>query len=239
MLTKKTKTLETSPEDSLQSFRSWIQKIEQSTTSVSSRLTAVERRLSGRLEESIGLNQGSMQGPIETLIRNGKKGNAGELAHVLDWELTQLHNEMVKQEQDWLSLQNQMGTIEKKHNSFASEIHLMHTAVTHANERLETLEKRHEHHEPFMMRFGTMEIPIEFSGVIGGFLAFLIAALVVFGQKEVLLSPIFLSSVGVLLIGFSLIKMIRTRSKTHPVYAMPLVKQTSQLDTTQYEQKKG
>ena len=35
-------------EDNIQSLRSWVRKIEQSTMSVSSRLSAVEKRLSGR-----------------------------------------------------------------------------------------------------------------------------------------------------------------------------------------------
>ena len=43
--TKKKTKKDTSSQDNIQSMRSWIRKIEQTTSSVSSRLSAVEKRL--------------------------------------------------------------------------------------------------------------------------------------------------------------------------------------------------
>ena len=70
------------------------------------------------------------------------------------------------------------------------------------NVRLEKIERR----EPPVMRIGSMEIPIEFTGVIGGILVFIIAILVIVGQKEIIISPIFLAVVGILLISSALFK---------------------------------
>ena len=102
---------------------------------------------------------------------------------------------------------------------------------------MERLERR----EPLVMRLGTMEVPIEFTGIIGGLLAFTVAILVVLNQKTVLLSPVFLFVVGLLLIGSAMVKMIRTRSKTalRPTYSMPLTTRSGHINSLQYEQKEG
>jgi hypothetical protein len=241
-LKKKAASPNPSPEDTLQSLRSWIRKIEQSTTSVSSRLTAVEKRLSGGgITESDAANLVSMQGPLETFVRNGKKRNAGDLAHVLDNELTLLHNELVKQEQDLESLKHHLSSVEEKHTGFTRDIQSIQLLLSQMDEKVRVRMERLERREPFVMRLGAMEIPIEFTGIIGGLLAFTIAILVVLNQKTVLLSPVFLSAVGLLLIGSAMIKMIRTRSKTtlRPTYAMPLTTRSTTINPLQYERKEG
>jgi hypothetical protein len=238
-LKKKVEKTDSSPEDTLQSLRSWIRKIEQTTTSVSSRLTAVEKRLSGGMRESETVNQVSMQGPIETFVRNGKKRNSGELAHVLDSELAMLHNEMVKQEQDLLNLKNQLSVVVEKHTDLSLEIRSVRSLLAQFDEKLRLRMQRLERREPLVMRLGTMEIPIEFTGIIGGILAFIITFLVVLNQKAVLLSPFFLSGVGALLLGSALVKMVRTRSRMslHPTYSMPVPTQSVHINTKQYEHK--
>ncbi len=99
LLKKKVMTEDPSSGENLQSLGSWIRKIEQSTTSVSSRLSAVEKRLSIGMIESESVHLVTMEGPVEKLILNVKKKNASELARALDGELSLLHNELVKQEQ--------------------------------------------------------------------------------------------------------------------------------------------
>ncbi len=155
----------------------------------------------------------SIQGPIETFVRNGKKKNAADLAHLLDSELVLLHNEMVRQEQDLKNLQNLLAAIEGKYTNLGNEIRSLRVLTTQMEEKIISLAKKYERQEPFIMRLGTIEIPVEFTGIVGGILAFVIAVLVALDQKAVMLSPIFLSAVGFLLIGVAMAKTVRTRTR--------------------------
>jgi hypothetical protein len=232
-------------EENLQSVRSWIRKIEQTTTSVSSRLSAVEKRLSGRMSESDGLRTIGIEGPVETLFLHVKKKNATEVARVLDSELTLLHNELVTQQQETSCLKEQLGEqlgeIEKTNTTMATELQAMQTTIADLNTTIELQMNQPERHEPFVMHLGSLEFPVEFTGIIGGLLAFLIAILVLIGQKEILLSPWFLIPVGLLLIGFALVKMIRNRSRTplHPFFSMPLKNPSAQPNLASLERKEG
>jgi hypothetical protein len=239
LLKKKVMTGDPSSGENLQSLGSWIRKIEQSTTSVSSRLSAVEKRLSIGMMESESVHLVTMEGPVEKLILNGKKKNASELARALDSELSLLHNELVNQEAQLGSLKEQLVVVEKMNMAITENLQKVHTAMSQMNTTMELRLNRPERREPFVMRLGTMEIPIEFTGIIGGLLAFTIAILVVINQKAVLLSPVFLFLVGVLLIGFAMLKMIRTRSRSslRPYFTMPLKTPSVQINPVQYERK--
>jgi hypothetical protein len=239
LLKKKVMTGDPSSGENLQSLGSWIRKIEQSTTSVSSRLSAVEKRLSIGMMESESVHLVTMEGPVEKLILNGKKKNASELARALDGELSLLHNELVNQEAQLGSLKEQLVVVEKMNMVITENLQKVHTAMSQMNTTMELRLNRPERREPFVMRLGTMEIPIEFTGIIGGLLAFTIAILVVINQKAVLLSPVFLFLVGVLLIGFAMLKMIRTRSRSslRPYFTMPLKTPSVQINPVQYERK--
>jgi hypothetical protein len=241
LLKKKVMTGDPSSGENLQSLGSWIRKIEQSTTSVSSRLSAVEKRLSIGMMESESVHLVTMEGPVEKLILNGKKKNASELARALDGELSLLHNELVNQEAQLGSLKEQLVVVEKMNIAITENLQKVHTAMSQMNTTIELRLNRPERREPFVMRLGTMEIPIEFTGIIGGLLAFTIAILVVINQKAVLLSPVFLFLVGVLLIGFAMLKMIRTRSRSslRPYFTMPLKTPSVQINPVQYERKEG
>ena len=71
---KKTKK-NTSSQDNVQSMRSWIRKIEQSTNSVSSRLSAVEKRISQRSMSSSNdsIQSNLLEGPIERIFADLKE----------------------------------------------------------------------------------------------------------------------------------------------------------------------
>jgi hypothetical protein len=241
LLKKKAIHEDLSSGENLQSLGSWIRKIEQSTTSVSSRLSAVEKRLSIGMIESESVHLVTMEGPVEKLILNVKKKNASELARALDGELSLLHNELVNQEQQLGSLKEQLVVVEKMNMAITENLQKVHTAMSQMNTTMELRLNGPERREPFVMRLGTMEIPIEFTGIIGGLLAFTIAILVVINQKAVLLSPVFLFLVGVLLIGFAMLKMIRTRSRSslRPCFTMPLKTSSVQINPVQYERKEG
>jgi hypothetical protein len=189
--------------------------------------------------ESESVHLVTMEGPVEKLILNGKKKNASELARALDSELSLLHNELVNQEAQLGSLKEQLVVVEKMNMAITENLQKVHTAMSQMNTTMELRLNRPERREPFVMRLGTMEIPIEFTGIIGGLLAFTIAILVVINQKAVLLSPVFLFLVGVLLIGFAMLKMIRTRSRSslRPYFTMPLKTPSVQINPVQYERK--
>ena len=239
LLKKKAIHEDLSSGENLQSLGSWIRKIEQSTTSVSSRLSAVEKRLSIGMIESESVHLVTMEGPVQKLILNGKKKNASEFARALDGELNLLHNVLVNQEQELGLLKEQLVVVEKMNMAITEDLQKVHTAMSQMNTTMELRLNRPERREPFVMRLGTMEIPIEFTGIIGGLLAFTIAILVVINQKAVLLSPVFLFLVGVLLIGFAMLKMIRTRSRSslRPYFTMPLKTPSVQINSIPYERK--
>jgi hypothetical protein len=218
--------------ENLQTIRSWIRTIEQTTTSVSSRLSAVENRLSGGMKGPENSILKGLEGPIATLLLNAKKKNAGELARMLDGELSLLHNELIKQQQETCGLQEQLGAFEKTSSTITTELQAAQTAISEMKTAMEVRMKRPERHEPFVMHVGALEVPVEFTGLIGGLLAFIIAILVLIDQKPILLSPVFLFLVGFLLIGFALLKMVRTRSRTplHPFSTMPVKAPSAQIN---------
>jgi len=234
-------TEDSSSGENIQSLGSWIRKIEQSTTSVSSRLCAVEKRLSIGMMESESVHLVTMEGRVAKLVLNVKKKNAGELARALDGELNLLHNELVKQEQQLTSLKEQLVVVEKMNMEITAELQTVHTEMSQMNTTMELRLERTDRREPFVMRLGAMEIPIEFTGIIGGLLAFTIAILVAINQKAVLLSPLFLFLVGVLLIGSAMLKMVRTRSRSlmRPYFTMPLTTPSAQINPVPYERKEG
>ncbi|MBN1860927.1 MAG: hypothetical protein JW840_05645 [Candidatus Thermoplasmatota archaeon] len=228
-------------ENTVQSLRSWIRKIEQTTGSVSSRLTAVERRLSGGMTEFDEKHPIPLQGPIETLFMDGKKKNTGELARVLDRELSVLHNQVAEQQQQTSDLREHLGAIEQKNTTISHDLQVVQTTTSKMNATLEQRLKHTEQHHSLVMRVGAVEIPIEFTGIIGGLLAFTIAILVLLGQKEILLSPIFLFLVGLVFLTFALVKMVRLRSQVavHPFRNIPIQPQAVQVNSLPSERKGG
>ena len=90
---------------------------------MSSRLSAVEKRLSIGMRESEDVHLVAMEGPVEKLVLNAKKKNASELARALDGELMLLHNELAKQEQELSRLKGQLVGIEKMNMEIAAELH--------------------------------------------------------------------------------------------------------------------
>ena len=216
--TKKKTKKDSSTQDNIQSMRSWVRKIEQTTNSVSSRLAAVEKRISRRNMDPPGssIPDTILEGPIERIFADLKDGKNNKdlevLSKILDSEFSIMQEELLSQENEINSLESQLTTISASLAEIKEEIKKMKTAETQisqdVNVRLEKIERR----EPPVMRIGSMEIPIEFTGVIGGILVFIIAILVIVGQKEIIISPIFLAVVGILLIGSALFKTINLRS---------------------------
>lgn len=240
-LKKKTKAEAAGSEDTLQSLRSWIRKIEQTTTSVSSRLSAVEKRLSGGTGDSTRLNHSVLEGPVETFLLQVKKESVGDCARVLDGELAFLHNELVGQQLEVNELLTQVDALDKTTITLTQELQQAQVILSEAKASMDSQMKQSEQHEPLVMHVGALEIPIEFTGIIGGSLAFVIAFLVFINQKEILLSPVFLVLVGLLLLGFAMVKMFRSRSQSimAPPFALPLEHSPGQLTPVPCERKQG
>lgn len=231
----------TSSEDTLQSFRSWIRKIEQTTTSVSSRLSAVEKRLSGGTMDSAFNGPRVMEGPVQTFLLSIEKDNAHEVARVLDSELALLHNELVSQQLETNDLKTHFEALEKTNTMVTKELQGTQDVISELKTTLETQMKQTRQHEPLVMRLGALEFPIEFTGIIGGSLAFFIAFLVLINQKEILLSPVFLVVVGLLLLGFAMVKTVRSRSRSllSPSFELPLDTPSAQRNPVPCERKQG
>jgi hypothetical protein len=239
---KKKKTLDsTGAEDTLQSLRSWIRKIEQTTTSVSSRLSAVEKRLSGGSMDSPLTGHRVLEGPVETFLRSIKKENVSEAARVLDGEIAFLHNELVSKQLETDDLKTQLEALETTNTVVTEGLQGTQAAISELKTAVETQMKQSRHHEPLVMHLGALEFPVEFTGIIGGSLAFVIAFLVLINQKEILLSPVFLVIVGLLLLGFAMVKMVRSRSRAllSPSFGLPLDTPSGQITPVPCERKQG
>ncbi len=163
-----------------------------------------------------------LEGPIERIFADLKdeKNNKDldEVSKILDSEFSIMQEELVSQENEISSFESQLTTISASLAEIKEEIKKLQTSETQmsrdVNVRLENIERR----EPPVMRIGSMEIPIEFTGIIGGILAFIIAILVIVGQKGIIISPAFLAIVGFLLIGSALFKTINLGARVGRVY---------------------
>jgi len=228
---KKTHAGSPPSEESIQSFRSWIRKIEQATNSLSSRLSAVEKRISReKLEYSTNQFSGDMKkGCFErifTVLQEEKKDkNILELSRVIDSDFAALQEELVSQQIEISSLKEKIDELDSLLTSFQEEIKQLQITdskmLNDVNLRVEKIERR----EPPMMKLGRMEIPIELTGVIGGILAFIIAILVALGEKEIIISPLFLSLVGFILIGSAVFKTFNIGSTVDKTF-----KKTSKIE---------
>jgi len=213
--TKKKKGLhesKVSSEDTVQSFRSWVRKLEQTANSLSSRLSAVEKRLSlKKFSDFSGSISGNiMKGSVEKIFNNiqGKKEGKTleELSKLLDKEFSIMQEEMMSQ-------QIEIATLKEKMDGINSSLEIIAAAANKEDVynskllddfqlRLEKIERKN----PPVMKLGDMEIPIEITGVMGGIIAFIMAAIVAVDQSEIIISPLFLLLIGFILIGSALFK---------------------------------
>lgn len=197
---------------SIQSFRSWIRKLEQTTNSLSGRLTAVEKRLSKK--NTIGSDSTKIENksdrPIGKIIQALKEEkdieNIEEISNVLDDEFLSLQDEIIQQQTEIAMMNEKIKEISDLLAKFSDEIKddvvCNTTTFVDFEDRLEKIERK----EPPTVKLGKMEIPIEVTGIIGGIFAFIIAIFVAFGQNEVVLSPLFLFLLGIVLIVSALFK---------------------------------
>lgn len=213
--TKKKKGLhgnKVSSEDTVQSFRSWVRKLEQTANSLSSRLSAVEKRLSlKKFNDSSGLISGNiLEGSVRNIFNNIKEKKEGktleELSKLLDKEFSIMQEELMSQ-------QIEIATLKEKIDGISSSLEVITAAANKEDvynskllDELQLKLEKIERKKPPVMKLGDMEIPIEITGIMGGIIAFIMAVIVAVDQSEIIISPLFLLLIGFILIGSALFK---------------------------------
>jgi chromosome segregation ATPase len=199
-------------EDTIQSFRSWVRKIEQMTNSISCRLAAVEKRISGQKNgnSNNSILTDTMDGPIERIfavLKEEKSSkNIGEVSRALDKEFTIMQEELIAVQNDISSLKEKIDGLDSYLSGFKEDLKNLKISDSKLLEDIDIRLEKIERREPLAMKIGKMEIPIEITGIIGGILAFIIAIIVIFGNKDIIVSPLFLTLVGFIFIGSALFK---------------------------------
>ena len=187
-------------------IRSWIRRIEQNIDSIDKRLDAVERRLSGEIFTSPKILKNESKSNSEVLDRKIQ-----ELSRKLDEEIRNMREEMLRfgrvGDRTYFAGENRSrrGPVVISHSSKGKEG--LTDEQEHAKEiaelerRIERMEKRKT-----TVKVGRVEIPIEITGVVGGVFAFIIAALLFEGYKNIVTSPVFCMLAGAVLVSAAALK---------------------------------
>ena len=205
-------------EDNIQSMRSWVRKIEQSTNSIGSRLSAVEKRISARSNGAANNSVSGVtiiEGPIERVLSELKDGkdvkDVDYILRIVDGEIALMHDEIESQNSEIDYIRKKIEEYNTSINELKEEVKKTRDVeakfLTDFRGRLEKIEQR----APPVMRIGKMEVPIEISGVVAGSIAIIAAGFVAFNQMSILTSPIFLAVVGQVFIGSALLKSFKAR----------------------------
>lgn len=242
---KTVKSSDYSQED-IQAVRNWIRKLEQTANSIGSRLAAVERRLSIRDQDYTAKKKGvkitSSDRPLDKIIKDAGEGeisqNIVEVSKIFDNELSNLQEDMLGYDHQIEKLNGQMSTINETLSNIDNKILNLQKYVsqnsTNVDQRVRTLEQK----SPPTMKIGKMNVPIEITGLIIGFLLIIISIFLFLGQYDLIKSPIFILIVGIILILSAIIKTIKTSyaPKTitqQPPTQRPISRPIHQPTTTQ------
>ena len=204
---------ESCSDESIQSMQSWVRKIEQTTHSVSSRLAAVEKRLSSKSHEplDVSLSDTNDEEPPNILDSEVTKETTKDLEEIvkfLDKNFITLSDEFTSQKNMITVLKEKFDRIEAAITDNIKELKQHQNQESQATQQINARIVYLEQKEPPILRIGKMKIPIEVTGVIGGILVFLIAILVFVGEKELIVSPLFLTLVGGILLVSAMIKTV-------------------------------
>lgn len=181
---KKKKEAESSEEKGFGELSSWIHRIEQHVGSLEKRLDAIERRLSGE----------PFKPPQFGKASSGKDASVKETYEALQQEIASLKKDIKALESQRKEVR---GTAEPVTISVSRKSSGQNYAkdIADIERRLERVEKRKA-----TVKVGKIEVPIEITGIVGGLLAFAIAALLLGGYKELIVSPPFVLTVGIVLL---------------------------------------
>lgn len=148
----------------------WLQKLEQEMESLEKRLDAVERRLSNE--------------PLDEIKMPKLKGEENRLKN-MEKEILFIKENLKNLKREPLIV---LGKKDRKGEAGDKKL-------DEILQRLEKLEKRKA-----TIKVGRIEVPIEITGIVGGVIAFVIAALLRAGYKEFVISPDFVAGIGIILI---------------------------------------
>lgn len=201
-------------EDNLQSMRSWVRKIEQSTNSIGSRLKAVEKRISDSqdFDESMFPSSNSSVSSLLTELDSHETTDDGFLEAVsklLEGKLMFMEQQLTTHKHDISQLKKQIDEINKSLVKIKNDVHDFSNYQQQLYNSLQNRLNKLEQSAPMLMRLGSWEIPVEIAGVIAGGISLLAALLVSIGEQGVLITPLFLAFVGVVFIGSALFKTLR------------------------------
>ena len=160
-------------------MQTWMRNLEQHLMSLNARLGAVEQRIS----ESSGI------GSPDVVDEEDENQLTRKPIILMD-------NLTIDQVQ---RLDNEIRDITQSLTSLKQHERSMRAFKNDTEEQLKKMKHRKNTHS-VIMKLGKKEIPLELSGIIGGFICFLVAGLVIFDATEIVLSPWFLTGIGALLL---------------------------------------
>ena len=159
-------------------LNSWLQRLQQHVDSLEKRLDAVERRLSDKPFEGVRFGSKSI------LIEDEQKSNLSRIEN----EIANLKKEIESLKKDeTVIISLKKGDVKKD--------------IANIERRLERLEKKKA-----IVKVGKIEVPLEITGIVGGFIAFIIAILLFGGYKDIIVSPPFVMFVGIVLLTATALK---------------------------------
>jgi len=172
-----------------------IQRIQQHVNSLEKRLDAVERRLSNEPFEGTKFSSKSVA------IEKNYEDKLKEITRNLGEEIKILKKDIEVIKAKGITKAEGPVTISLKRSgenitNFAREI-------ANIERRLERLEKKKA---TATVKVGKIEVPIEITGIVGGFLAFIIAILLFGGYKNLVISPPFVMFIGLVLLTATALK---------------------------------
>jgi hypothetical protein len=168
-------------------MHTWMRNLEQHLMSLNARLAAVEQRITSSKLHSFDYKPSSLNDDtIHSMNSSMIAMNELTTTHIkrLDDEISTISEQVT-------SLQHQQTLNVSFHDKTVQDI----KQIKHKNKA-----------QPMIMRLGKKEIPLELSGVIGGFICFIVAGLTFIGATEIVLSPWFLAGIGLLLLGGTFIR---------------------------------
>ena len=200
---KKKTASEKASESNLGELSGWMQRMEQNVTSLEKRLDAVERRLSGEIfrnpkliESEKGGSAASQNAEKELqAIRAEVQRDIAALRQELKSKGKSAVEKREKEPPETVVINMKRGAGKTGDDSFFGN------DIVNIERRLEKLERRKA-----TVTVGKIEVPVEITGIVGGVLALIIAALLYADYNKIVVSPPFVMTIGILLLAATILK---------------------------------
>ncbi len=180
----------------------WIQRLKQHVDSLEKRLDAIERRLS---EEPFKMVKFGGEEKTEKIKESGLREFTSKIEKEIDIlkkEIEEMKTREIKFKTERKGSNEVVISLKRKGEETTSTNYAKDLA--NIERRLERLEKSRK--AAATVKVGKIEVPFEVTGLIGGFLAFLIAILLFEGYKNLVISPPFVMFIGLVLLTATALK---------------------------------